>query len=563
MPTTPLSKDPLTNALLSTYQWGAQNGRSALVTYSFPADGSKWVSDYGPEVTAGWFGLNSVQQGHFREALASWAEVANVNFSLVSDYANPSGQIRVAFSNAVKNTGFAGWAYYPTATTSPQAGDIWLNPDDNYFYPGTLNFSTLQHEIGHALGLKHPFEAEGGNTAVLADAENSSQYTMMSYTDYDGAGYIYLPTGGGRYWYYAVLPSTPMLYDVAAVQFLYGANMSTRTGNDVYRFSSSEGVLKTIWDAGGVDTFDLSNQTVDQVINLNAGQFSSLGVRKTSYDGPLLAAKDNVAIAYQVNIEKAIGGFGDDKILGNGNNNSLKGRGGDDEINGASGRDWLYGNNGNDTLVGGSGNDKLDGGAGIDVLMGGAGNDSYVVNLSRDAVIEAVKAGYDTVQSKVSWVLPKNVEKLVLQGKKPLDGTGNTLNNTLIGNAADNQITGKWGNDKLVGGGGSDTLTGGGGRDKFLFDNLKGVDKITDFSVAEDTILLEQTVFAAIKQTGTLATNQFVNGSAAVDGDDYLIYRQNNGALYYDADGNGVGAQVPIALLGSHLALTHADFVVV
>lgn len=539
-----LSTNPTINALLSTYQWGT-TGNAATITYSFPTTGSTFISNYGKEVSSGWSGFNASQQASFKTALSKWSDVANLTFTQVADNASGSGQIRVAFSNEVKNQGAGGWAFFPTPPAA-QAGDVWITPKySDFSVAGSQELDTLIHELAHALGLKHPFETMAGNNAVLSTAENTTQYSIMSYTNYTGAGNVYKSLGGGSYSYITVFPSTPMLYDIAAMQFLYGANITSHTGNDSYTVSNTVGELKTIWDAGGIDTFNLSNQTLSQIINLNAGQFSSVGVKQTSPTGPLSSASNNVAIAYNVVIEKAIGGSGDDTIIGNDANNNLKG--------GA----------GNDTISGGLGNDILDGGAGNDKLTGGTGNDSYLVNTTLDVVTEAASEGTDTVQAFTTWTLGVNLENLILKGTGAINGTGNTLNNTLIGNTGNNILNGDAGNDKLIGGDGADRLTGGTGNDIFLFKSLSGIDTITDYSVANDTMQLENAVFTSLLTTGVLAADQFVFGTA-VDSNDYIIYNKTSGALYYDADGSGSStASVQIALIGINLALTSAEFVVV
>jgi len=563
MPTTPLSSDPKINALLSTFQWGTQNGQAAAITYSFPGSGSVWAANYGNEITAGWSGLNTAQRGDFKAALMSWAELANLSFTEVADNAATSGQIRVAFSNHVRNLGFAGYAYYPTSTQSAKAGDIWLNPDFTDYSEDGPHFATMQHEIGHALGLKHPFETVSGNNAVLTGVENNVRFTIMAYNSHEGAGHVYTSLGGWAYSYFTVRPSTPMLYDIAAIQFLYGANLSTRAGNDVYTFSNTQGEIKTIWDAGGTDTFDLSNQTIAQSINLNAGGFSSLGVARTSFSGPLVAAVDNIAIAFNVVIENARGGAGADRITGNAANNVLRGGLGGDTIDGGDGHDRLFGEAGNDRLFGGLGNDRLDGGHGDDVMEGGPGNDMYTVNARLDQVIEQAGAGIDTVVSNISWSLSDHVENLQLSGNRNASATGNQLNNTLTGNNAANTIIGGLGDDVLIGKGGSDILTGGSGGDAFVLDSLSGVDRITDFEVVFDIIRLENSVFTRLTRTGVLAADLFVAGGRALDSNDHLLYDQSIGTLYYDADGNGALPETPVATLGLGLALAPANFWVV
>ena len=108
-------------------------------------------------------------------------------------------------------------------------------------------------------------------------------------------------------------------------------------------------------------------------------------------------------------------------------------------------------------LTGNAGNNVLNGGAGTDTMTGGAGNDTYVVDVAGDIVVEAVYKGLDTVRSAITYALTANVEDLVLTGTGHLDGTGNTLKNTLTGNAGNNVLDGRGGADAMAGGGGNDT----------------------------------------------------------------------------------------------------------
>jgi len=151
---------------------------------------------------------------------------------------------------------------------------------------------------------------------------------------------------------------------------------------------------------------------------------------------------------------------------------------------------------------------------------------------------------------------------------------GNTSNNTLTGNDGSNTLDGAVGrdslfggngNDVLVGGTGNDTLAGGAGKDVFKFNAglASNIDKITDFAVVDDTIQLENAIFTKLTTTGVLNAANFVNAAVASDFNDYVIYNPATGELSYDADGSGAGAAVKIALLGIHLALTSADFVVI
>jgi uncharacterized delta-60 repeat protein len=146
-------------------------------------------------------------------------------------------------------------------------------------------------------------------------------------------------------------------------------------------------------------------------------------------------------------------------------------------------------------------------------------------------------------------------------------------NDTLLGNGGNDSLYGGQGNDLLQGGDGDDylsgsigkdTLSGGLGKDVFLFDAKPntGIDKINDFNIADDTIQLANSIFNKIT-LGNLSIDSFVTGITTHDANDYIIYNPKTGILSYDADGNGVNNPVKIALLGTNLALTHDDFVIV
>lgn len=138
----------------------------------------------------------------------------------------------------------------------------------------------------------------------------------------------------------------------------------------------------------------------------------------------------------------------------------------------------------------------------------------------------------------------------------------------LIGGAGNDNLNGGIGNDLLSGGAGNDVLSGGTGADIFRFDTALDAagnrDTITDFSVVDDTIQLENGVFAALTTTGALSTSMFKNlALGTVDSTDRIIHDGRTGALYYDADGSGAGAAVQFATLNGNPVITAADFVVI
>jgi Ca2+-binding RTX toxin-like protein len=203
-------------------------------------------------------------------------------------------------------------------------------------------------------------------------------------------------------------------------------------------------------------------------------------------------------------------------------------------------------------------------------LIGGAGGDTYIVDNLSDVIQEtgAAAAETDTVRASVNWTLGDNLENLVLTGTKSLFGTGNTLDNVLTGNGSANTLSGGAGSDTLNGVAGNDTLTGGAGSDVFSFTHAlnasKNVDTITDFSSGADKIQLASTIFSQLGFTGTPGSDAFFHaGSTAHDATDRVLYDQTNGALYYDADGNGALAAVRFAVLGGMPAIQYLDFQVV
>lgn len=269
----------------------------------------------------------------------------------------------------------------------------------------------------------------------------------------------------------------------------------------------------------------------------------------------------------------------DDTLNGSSGDDTLVGYDGNDTLKGNAGADNLYGYAGTDTLDGGTGNDILNGGTGADTMRGNAGNDIYIVDNVGDKAIELAGEGADLVKSSVTFALGANVEKLLLTGVNAINGTGNGLNNVITGNGANNKLVGLGGadslnggvgSDTLIGGGGKDILTGGAGNDFFVFNfalGITNIDTIKDYSAVADTIRLENSIFTSLSTTGTLSAANFKMGTAAGDANDYIIYDNSTGKLYYDADGNGAGAKVLVANVYSSgttpASLSAGEFVVI
>jgi serralysin len=370
------------DALLAGVKWGGPTGTATTVTYSFPwttsatAQFSAFVSgaysQLGEPDGALHYGLDAVQQAAAQAALGTWSSVANITAIELAESATSVGDIRLTWTSAAEpatdGTTAWGWAYYPKLLT-PSGGDIWLNTGssaatDTDWSAGSYNYMSLIHELGHALGLKHPFE----DGTMLDAAHATQQYSVMAY---DGAarGLFVDVTETASTWSwkaYEVVPDTPMLYDIAAMQYLYGANMSYRTGNDTYTFDTATPFLRTIWDAGGNDTISIANFSAGSLIDLQQGHYSSIHIPSDSGAGvnwtrPPPAATydgtDNLAIAFGAVIENAVGGSGSDTLIGNSAANRLQGNGGRNVIDGGDGIDTaVYSGNFSAYTVTASGN---------------------------------------------------------------------------------------------------------------------------------------------------------------------------------------------------------------
>ena len=405
----PLTGDPRIDVVTQGGSWGFGVGLHIL-TYSFNTvpGGAVWSADAHNAVT---------------QALAAWAAVANVSFTEVvsgGDINQSTADLAFGLSNGelLNQAGAVGIAGFPDATNddvyrdivnaifgtsytsatyAKPEGDVFIEsdyPGFAYLQPGGDGLLTTLHEIGHALGLKHPFD-DGGNGRPTANQLGVPQYddglwTIMSY-DFVSPEFSI----GNQ--------ATPMPLDILAIQQIYGANMSYHTGDDVYVLAA-DNIVKTIWDAGGTDTFDASQFaspfTNSLTIDLRAGAFSQHGPHSTT------------AIAFNVVIENAIGSSLEDVITGN------------DAAN---------------LLIGNAGSDVLRGGAGKDTLIGGTGDDGYEVDEPGDVIQESSNGGFDSVNALYDFVLPANFEGLSLSGAAT-SGTGNAANNLMSANSIASKI---------------------------------------------------------------------------------------------------------------------------
>jgi serralysin len=236
------------------------------------------------------------------------------------------------------------------------------------------------------------------------------------------------------------------------------------------------------------------------------------------------------------------------------------------------------------TKAGGTGDDSLDGFKGIDTMVGGDGNDVYYVDNIKDSIVEGDQsqsnAGDDDLVHSIaaSYILPANVEHLIIDGKAKGNGTGNVLDNKLIGNMAVNILSSLAGDDTLDGGSGNDMLTGGLGNDTFVFSHgIKGnknIDTIKDFVHGQDKIYLSADIFSKLATAAGFANGNSPKSLAkadsaylvsavkvkAVDMSSHLLYDTATGRLSYDEDGNGKLVASSFVTLTGKPTLTLDDF---
>lgn len=453
--TTPTSKitftgNNLIDALLLNERWASNAGSSVKLTYSFPWENGQNASFFGAynlpyssnnEWTAEYrYSLDATQQSAFVSALQLWANIANVSFTKSADNETVVGDIRIAFSSAPSLDKL--WGYTsPPNSFFPKAGDIWISNKSNYgnWSNNSYNYESLIHEIGHALGLDHPFEGKN----VLPTKYENTQYTVMSYTAMEDNYWV-----AGNYKVYA---ETPMVLDIQAIQYIYGANYSFNSGNNTYTFDPTKPFYRTIWDGGGTDTISIANFSTDCIIDLQAGSYSSLLFNYTpSSRTDAYIGLNNLGIAYGCIIENVIGGSGNDAIFGNSANNVLSG------------------GLGNDTLIDIEGNDTLNGGSGIDTAKYFLDKASFDIQVYSDYIL---LTGPNRTHKIVDVeYLEFSDQKIATSTLVPIQKiTGTASNDSLLGNSENDEIWSLTGNDTIRGNGGNDNLNGGPGLDVCVY----------------------------------------------------------------------------------------------
>lgn len=369
-----------------------------LLSYSFMGEFPEYSSG---DATVDTFSTFTFQQRQLaREAFRQMSEVCEIRFEEIADQSiNEFGQVGgiIRMGNYFLAPDPPTAAYATPPGLDPNSGDIWINlffNNPSISSPGTGEFATFIHELGHAVGMKHPFDdpPTPNDGPFLPTATDNDNFTVMSYTR--------RPDGQSPFSY--------MLYDMKVLQDFYGANMETRTGDDLYDISGfmngNDQYVGVIWDAGGDDTISVQGAQRGCVVDLRQGGFSSYGRFFDFFTSQFVNMDDQLGVAFEVDIENGVGsGFGD-TITGNALANTLTAGGGNDEIWGAGGADMLRGNAGDDTYTYrlGDGNDVIDeqAGGGRDRIELGSFPtlDSFTSDLSfrklgRDLIVELALDG--------------------------------------------------------------------------------------------------------------------------------------------------------------------------
>jgi Ca2+-binding RTX toxin-like protein len=332
-------------------------GASKTWYYAFPTALPSY--DTYPTNAIEWSPFTSTQVARTKIAFSMMEPYFDFKFVESKD---PSALNTLSFANN-KQEDSAAYAKLPSKYLF--GSDVFLNNDGTNatLADGSYGALTLIHEIGHALGLKHPFAGKDNVLPYLPTAEDKTLWSVMSYQ-----------SSPDQY----ALNYSPL--DIAALQYIYGPSKTSRAGNDTYKISQSGSNF--IWDGAGTDTLDASNLTQGATVYLNPGYWGYVGTTKSS----TITSPGQITVNFGSIIENLTGSSYEDKLFGTDNENI---------INGGAGNDAIDGFAGNDVINGGSGDDQINGGTGIDISQYSGSHANFTTSSTKAAFTISDKRSND------------------------------------------------------------------------------------------------------------------------------------------------------------------------
>ncbi|MGH6871366.1 MAG: M10 family metallopeptidase C-terminal domain-containing protein [Rhizomicrobium sp.] len=530
--------------VVGTSYWTWNNNNPA--TYATRSNAHKWGSatsgttggtiHYYFDTASSW---TATEKAQMTACINLWSDLANIHFvsttnSAAADITFHRGSDGQAVTPASWSGGGSAGVVGGSSLWSLTSAEVSIDTSVPGFGPmdgdfqsiGGYVWMTIEHELGHAIGLGHGGAYNGAvdSSTQQYSAFDSRLWSIMSYIDPDDSSAKYYSQYAvtGTDWGtatdgYGNVPTTPMMLDILAIQGLYGAptttvfsggqvfgfhcNIADATIEPFYDFTKNVNPVVTIWDAGSGNTLDLSGFTQAATIDLNPGAFSSCN-----------GQVNNIGIAYNTEVDTADGGKGSDTFIANAGSDRFNGGGGNDTFDfGATftALDHVNGGGGPKNVL------VLDGDYSANVAFKNAtmaNIQTVVLTAGHNYTLTPAGANLAAGQTlQIDGHLLGTSDVLTYNGVKELDGNLN-----LRGGAGNDVLTAGSGDDFLTGGHGADRMKGGPGSDTFIYARVSDSastthDNILDFDFSSDKIDLWFTVSSVLPAIngGALSSGSF------------------------------------------------------